>query len=89
LPAPGCPSCGTWRPLSRPSATRFLISEEAENALWRADLALAALSHALAAADSHAVEIQGEQLAALPELVRGEIAAARASARFDARAGRV
>ncbi|MFN3594161.1 MAG: hypothetical protein ACK4TK_05695 [Thiobacillaceae bacterium] len=65
----------------------FLISEEAENALWRADLALQAVSHALSAADGHAAEIPGDQLAALLELVRGQIQAAREGARFDARAG--
>lgn len=64
----------------------FVISEAAESALWRADLALQALSHALCAADGLAAEIPGEQLAALLSLVQGEIAAARASARFDARA---
>lgn len=65
----------------------FLISEEAENALWRADRALGALTHAFAAADGHAAEIPGEEIAALLELLRREIATALASARFDARAG--
>lgn len=65
----------------------FFITEEAESALWRADLALQAMGHALAAADGAAAEIPGEQLAALFDLVRSEIAAARASARFDAQAG--
>lgn len=65
----------------------YLISEEAETALWRADLALQAVAHALAAADDHAAEIPGWQLAALLEIVRGELHAARESARFDARAG--
>ncbi|MDM7323076.1 MAG: hypothetical protein P3W87_007385 [Gammaproteobacteria bacterium] len=65
----------------------FIISENAENGLWRADLALQAISHALAAVDGHAAEIPGEQLVALLELVRGQIAAACESARFDALVG--
>lgn len=65
----------------------FMITEEAEKALWRADLALSALSHALAAADGRAAEIPGDALAALLELVRIEIHAARETARFDARSG--
>ncbi|MFN4263056.1 MAG: hypothetical protein ACK4IT_05425 [Thioalkalivibrionaceae bacterium] len=65
----------------------YLISEEAETALWRADLALQAITHALCAADAHAAEIPGEALAAMLELVRGQIASAREGARFDARGG--
>lgn len=65
----------------------YVIPEEAEAALWRADLALQAMSHALSAADGAAAEIPGEQLAALLELVRAQVAEARACARFDARAG--
>lgn len=60
----------------------YLISEEAENALWRAERALAALSHAFAAADGAACEIAGEEISALLELLRREIATAREQARF-------
>lgn len=65
----------------------FIISEEAEHALWRTDKALSALSHAFAAADGAACEIAGEEIAALLELLRREIATARETARFDCRAG--
>jgi hypothetical protein len=65
----------------------YVITEQAEAALWRADLALQAMSHAFSAADGTACEIPGEQLAALLELVRAQVAQARAAARFDARAG--
>jgi hypothetical protein len=65
----------------------YIITEDAEAALWRADLALQAMSHAFSAADGAACEIPGDQLAALLELVREQVAEARACARFDARAG--
>jgi hypothetical protein len=64
----------------------YLIPEEAETALWRADLALRALIHTLDTAGAKAAEISGEELAALLEVVRGQVAEARACARFDARA---
>lgn len=59
------------------------ITEEAEGALWRAERALAALAHLAAAANGHAAEIEGDELSALLDLLREEIARARQTARFD------
>lgn len=65
----------------------FLIPEEAEHGLYEADLALSALQTVFAALGDARLECRCDELAALLSLVRRQLAAARSSARFEARAG--
>lgn len=65
----------------------FIISEQAEHALYEADRALSALETILAALGEAQLECRCEELAALLALVRKPLAQAREQARFEARAG--
>lgn len=65
----------------------FIIPEEAEHALFEADRALAALETVFAALGEAQLACRCDELAALIALVRRNVAQARESARFEARAG--
>lgn len=65
----------------------FLIPEQAEQDLYEADRALSALETLFAALGEAQLECRCDELAALIALVRRNVAAARESTRFCARAG--
>ncbi len=65
-------------------SARFEIPEDAENALWQADQALAFVETLASQAGDEAIESRGDEVAAFIGLVRGLIRSAREQARFVA-----
>lgn len=63
-------------------AAHFEIPEEAENALYSADRALAMLELLAAAQGAQQIEAKGEELSAMLSLIRQQVRAALDAARF-------
>ena len=60
----------------------YVIPEEAETALWRADEALAFVEQLATQAGEQQIEVKGSEAAAFLAMVRGLIHDARAQARL-------